>query len=105
MYKRKKKKRKKKPLFSYVFKCLIPIYISYIFEFKYIYQLKKITSSKTNPLPHVKITHSYPIFECLIPISIGYLFEFKYLNYVLGFFHNLSSSFCLKLRTLSLSYF
>ena len=41
-------------------------------------QKNKITSSKTNPLPHVKITHSYPVFECLIPISIGYLFEFKY---------------------------
>ena len=53
MYKRKgkKKKKKKRNLYShhsFVFKCLIPIYICYLFEFKYfncLYQ-KKIKNKK-----------------------------------------------------------
>ena len=54
---------------SFVFKCLIPICIYYLFEFKcfnYIYKTKKKKNKITSPkkkktsLPHVKATHSYP---------------------------------------------
>ena len=53
------------PLLPFVFKCLIPICICYLFDFKYfnyVYKKKKKKNTKLllkkTPLPHVKTTHS-----------------------------------------------
>ena len=52
--------------YQFVFKYLIPIYICYLFEFKYFNYLYKIKTKllfskkkKKNPLPYFKTTHSY----------------------------------------------
>ena len=94
-----KGKKKKFSLHLFVFKCLNPICICYLFEFKYfnyVYKKKKKNTKLLLPkkkkilhLSHTKgkkkkkhDSHHPFVFKCLIPIYICYLFEFKYFNYV-----------------------
>ena len=82
------RKKKSFSLHPFVFKFLIPVYICYLFEFKYfnyVYQRKKnhyLSRTKGKRKKKKPYYHHSFVFKCLIPICICYLFEFKYFNYL-----------------------